>query len=73
MKYRKLGYLILFPLAAIAFVSCDGVQRDPLEKQGASSVVRPAVPVAPANSTLGDTVSMDRMDTATNPTMDGKP
>lgn len=73
MRSRNFGYMILFALASITSASCEGDPKDPLQKQGASTAVRPAVPENWQDNTMADTVSMDRMDTATNPTMDGKP
>ena len=65
--------LILSAIAISVFSACDGVQKDPLEKQGASDAVRPAKPENWQDTTMADTSGMDRMDTATDPSMDGKP
>ncbi len=54
-------------------MACGNVQNDTPEKQGANTVVPSAVHENRQGTLMADTVRMDRMDTATNPSMDGKP
>lgn len=73
MTTRNLYFIGVFIASVMTVTACDGVQRDPLEKQGANPAVRPAVPPDRADTTATGAMPTDRMDTATDPTMDGKP